>query len=174
MPEPFHSKGAVFISYGSQDAVAAGRICEALQATGIEVWLDQTELRGGDSWDSTIKKQILDCAVFLPVISAQTNARIEGYFRREWNLATRRQLDMAHDAAFLVPVVIDDTCETDAGVPEGVLRAQWTRLPGGETPPAFVHQVRQLLGGDGAPVRTRATATREIESSARKANGGRG
>jgi len=89
MPEPFHSKGAVFISYGSQDAVAAGRICEALQATGIEVWLDQTELRGGDSWDSTIKKQILDCALFLPVISAQTNARIEGYFRREWNLATR-------------------------------------------------------------------------------------
>ena len=28
MPEPFHSKGAVFISYGSQDAVAAGRICD--------------------------------------------------------------------------------------------------------------------------------------------------
>ena len=174
MPEPFHSKGAVFISYGSQDAVAAGRICEALQATGIEVWLDQTELRGGDSWDSTIKKQILDCALFLPVISAQTNARIEGYFRREWNLATRRQLDMAHDAAFLVPVVIDDTRESDARVPEEFLRAQWTRLPGGETPPAFVHQVRQLLRGDGARVRTRATVTGEIESSARKATRGRG
>lgn len=154
MPEQSHSTGAVFISYGSQDAEAAGRICAALQATGIEVWFDQAELRGGDSWDSKIKKQIQDCALFLPVISAHTNARIEGYFRREWNLATRRLLDMAHDAAFLVPVVIDDTREPHARVPEEFLRAQWTWLPGGETPPAFAHRVRELLGGDGAAVRT--------------------
>jgi TolB-like protein/Flp pilus assembly protein TadD len=154
VPEQSHSTGAVFISYGSQDAEAAGRICAALQATGIEVWFDQTELRGGDSWDSKIKKQIQDCALFLPVISAHTNARIEGYFRREWNLATRRLLDMAHDATFLVPVVIDDTREPHARVPEEFLRAQWTWLPGGETPPAFAHRVRELLGGDGAAVRT--------------------
>ncbi len=174
MQEQSHSKSAVFISYGSQDAEAARRICEALQATGIEVWFDQAELRGGDSWDSQIKKQIHDCALFLPVISAQTDARIEGYFRREWNLATRRLLDMAHDAAFLVPVVIDDTRESHARVPEEFLRAQWTRLPGGKTPPAFAHRVRQLLGHDGAPVRTQTTVTGEIESSARKASGGRG
>ena len=159
MPEQSHSTGAVFISYGSQDAEAAGRICAALQATGIEVWFDQTELRGGDTWDSKIKKQIQDCALFLPVISAHTNARIEGYFRREWNLATRRLLDMAHDAAFLVPVVIDDTREPHARVPEEFLRAQWTWLPGGETPPAFAHRVRELLGGDGAAVRTKARVT---------------
>lgn len=158
MPEPSHSKGAVFISYGSQDAEAAGRICEALRALGIEVWFDQTELRGGDSWDSKIKKQIHDCALFVPVISAQTNARIEGYFRREWNLATRRLLDMAHDAAFLVPVVIDDTRESQARVPEEFLRAQWTKLPAGETPAAFAHRIRQLLGGEG-----------EIEPSVREA-----
>ena len=76
--------------------------------------------------------------------------------------------------AFLVPVVIDDTRESHARVPEEFLRAQWTRLPGGETPPAFAHRVRQLLGGDGAPVRTQATVTGEIESSVRKAAGGRG
>src|SRR6185436_9634717 len=93
-----------------------------------------------------------------PVISAQTNARIEGYFRREWNLATRRLLDMAHDAAFLVPVVIDDTRESQARVPEEFLRAQWTKLPAGETPAAFAHRVRQLLGGEG-----------EIEPSVREA-----
>jgi hypothetical protein len=29
---------AVFISYASQDVEAAGRICEALRAAGIEVW----------------------------------------------------------------------------------------------------------------------------------------
>lgn len=89
---------------------------------------------GGEAWVSQIKKQIHDCALFIPLISTHTNARTEGYFHREWNLATRRLLDMAHDAAFLVPVVIDGTLEADARVPEEFLRAHWTRLPGGETP----------------------------------------
>jgi hypothetical protein len=39
---------AVFLSYASQDAWAAQRICEALRGSGIEVWFDQSELRGGD------------------------------------------------------------------------------------------------------------------------------
>ena len=69
-----------------------------------------------------------------PVISAHTNARTEGYFHREWKLATRRLLDVAHDAAFLVPVVIDETRESVARVTEEFLHTQWTWLPGGETP----------------------------------------
>jgi hypothetical protein len=43
---------AVFLSYASQDADAARRICDALRATGVEVWFDQSELRGGDAWDA--------------------------------------------------------------------------------------------------------------------------
>jgi TolB-like protein/tetratricopeptide (TPR) repeat protein len=150
MPEQSNPTGAVFISYGSQDAQAAGRISEALRAAGIEVWLDQSTLRAGDAWDEQIKKQIHDCALFIPVISAHTNARTEGYFRREWNLATRRLLDMAQDAPFLVPVVIDESREAEARVPEEFLRAQWIWLPGGETPPTFAQRVRQLLGGGNA------------------------
>ena len=170
MTEQPRPPGAVFLSYASQDAEAAARICEALRAAGVEVWFDRSELRGGDAWDSQIKKQIHDCALFIPVISAHTNARTEGYFRGEWNLATRRLLDMADDAAFLVPVVIDETREADARVPEEFLRAQWTWLPGGETPPAFAQRVRQLLGLDPAPASTaKAAATGAIEPSARSA-----
>jgi TIR domain len=58
--------GAVFLSYASQDAGAAQRICEALRAAGIEVWFDQSELRGGDAWDHKIRKQIKSC---LPLYS---------------------------------------------------------------------------------------------------------
>ena len=148
MPEPSSPTSAVFLSYASQDAEAATRICEALQAVGVDVWLDQTALRGGDAWDAQIKKQIHECALFIPLISTHTNARSEGYFRREWNLAARRLLDMAQDAAFVVPVVIDEIREADARVPEEFLRAHWTRLPGGETPPAFANRVRQLLDVD--------------------------
>src|SRR5215207_928201 len=97
---------AVFLSYASQDAEAARRICEALRATDIEVWFDQSELRGGDAWDAKIRKQIKDCALFVPVISASTQARHEGYFRLEWKLAAERTHMMSGAIAFLLPVVI--------------------------------------------------------------------
>jgi hypothetical protein len=42
------------------------------------VWFDQSELRGGDAWDQSIRKQIKTCALFLPVISRNTHDRVEG------------------------------------------------------------------------------------------------
>ena len=51
----------VFLSYTSQDAEVARRIAEALRAAGVEVWFDQSELRGGDAWDQIIRRQIKDC-----------------------------------------------------------------------------------------------------------------
>ncbi|MSU72556.1 MAG: TIR domain-containing protein [Opitutus sp.] len=48
---------AVFLSYAAQDAETALRICEALRAAGVEVWFDQSELRGGapTSWPTTLR-----------------------------------------------------------------------------------------------------------------------
>ena len=82
-PKPTSTRtGAVFLSYASQDAEAAQKICEALRAAGIEVWFDQSELRGGDAWNRRIREQIHDCRVFIPIISANSERRDEGYFRR--------------------------------------------------------------------------------------------
>jgi TolB-like protein/tetratricopeptide (TPR) repeat protein len=146
--EPSH---AVFLSYASQDAEPAQKICEALRAAGIEVWFDQSELRGGDAWDQSIRKQIKTCALFLPVISRNTHDRVEGYFRLEWKLAVDRSHLMAADQAFLLPVVIDDTRDDDERVPERFREVQWTRLPGGITPAGFVERVRRLLSGESSP-----------------------
>jgi TolB-like protein len=153
---------AVFISYASQDAEAAGRICEALRAAGIEVWFDQSELRGGDAWDQAIRKQIKECALFIPLISANTNVRSEGYFRREWNLAVNRMLDMAEDEPFLVPVVVDDTPEAVARVPDRFRERQWTRLPGGRAPPEFAERVTRLFAGGRATEAMTQTAARAV------------
>jgi TolB-like protein/Tfp pilus assembly protein PilF len=142
---------AVFLSYASQDAEAARRICDALRAVGLEVWFDQSALRGGDAWDASIRRQIKECALFVPIISANTQARLEGYFRREWNLAAGRTLDMADDQAFLVPVVIDATIDVNARVPEKFREVQWTHLPAGEAAAAFAERVHRLLAGDAAP-----------------------
>jgi hypothetical protein len=139
------SAKAIFVSYASQDAEAARRICEALRVAGLEVWFDQSELRGGEAWDASIRRQIKSCKLFLPIISANTQAREEGYFRREWKLAVGRTLDIADDTAFLLPVIVDSTNDMEALVPERFREVQWTRLPGGETPAGFVERVRGLV-----------------------------
>lgn len=143
---------AVFLSYASQDATAAHRLAEALRAGGVEVWLDTTGLRGGDAWDQKIKKQIRECALFLPIISVTTQERDEGYFRREWRQAVDRTHDMAGSATFLIPVVIDGTNEREAEVPDEFRSVHWTRLQNGETPMAFVERVRGLLQSKGARI----------------------
>jgi hypothetical protein len=148
MPDtPLSQKGAVFLSYASQDAEAARHICEALRAAGVEVWFDQSELRGGDAWDQSIRKQIKNCALFIPIISAHTQTRLEGYFRLEWKLAEDRSHLMAKGKAFLVPVTVDETSDREAQVPDAFLAVQWTKLPGGKTPPPFGERVRKLLAG---------------------------
>src|ERR1700689_3909923 len=140
---------AVFLSYASQDAEAAQRICAALRSGGVEVWFAQRDLRGGgDSWDRSIRRQIKTCGLFLPIISRNTHDRDEGYFRLEWKLAVDRCHLMAADRAFLLPVVIDDTREDDERVPERFRDVQWTRLPDGVTSAAFVERVRRLLSGE--------------------------
>jgi TolB-like protein/Tfp pilus assembly protein PilF len=149
----------VFLSYASQDAEAAQRICEALRAAGIEVWFDKSALRGGDAWDQSIRKQIKNCALFVPVVSRHTHERTEGYFRLEWKLAVDRSHLIAATKAFLVPVVIDDTPADDELVPDRFRELQWTHLPAGETPPAFIERVQRLLSGEMCPMQERARST---------------
>jgi TolB-like protein/Tfp pilus assembly protein PilF len=163
------SAGAVFLSYASEDAAAAERIAAALRAAGVEVWFDKSELRGGDAWDRQIREQIHDCRLFIPVISANSERRDEGYFRREWALAADRTRDMAHKRAFLVPVVIDGTPERGASVPDKFHELHWTRLPGGETPPAFIERIQRLLVSDG-PARPAAAASTPSGSTIARAS----
>jgi TolB-like protein len=139
---------AVFLSYASQDAEAAQQLCNALRAAGVEVWFDQSELRGGDAWDALIRRQIKGCYLFVPIISANTQSREEGYFRREWNLAVARTLDMAEGRAFLLPIIIDGTSDSQALVPEKFREVQWTHLPVGANTDAFVDHVHRLLSPD--------------------------
>ncbi|MGB6352795.1 MAG: toll/interleukin-1 receptor domain-containing protein, partial [Steroidobacteraceae bacterium] len=138
----------VFLSYASEDRAAARVLGDALPAFGLEVWYDESELGGGDLWDQKIRRQIRECDYFMPLVSAQTEARHEGYFRREWRLAVERTLDMADDHPFLLPIVIDDTNQSAARVPEKFLAAQWLRVPGGRPTPALEALCRRIVSGE--------------------------
>jgi len=158
------SNKAIFLSYAKQDAEAAERICTSLRAAGIEVWFDQSELRGGDAWDAAIRRQIKTCALIIPVISANTQGRAEGYFRLEWKLAIDRSHLMGQDRPFLIPVVIDGTPEGDERVPDKFREVQWTRLPNGVTTPAFVDRMSRLLQQETATASSGAPITAKLTS----------
>ncbi len=143
---------AVFLSYSSEDAEAANTLAESLCAAGVEVWFDQSELRGGDAWDATIRKQIKACELFIPLISHNSDAREEGYFRLEWKLAVDRSHLMAAEKTFLLPVVVDGIADAEARVPDRFREVQWTRLANGIATPAFVQRIKRLLARDAAPV----------------------
>jgi TolB-like protein len=141
----------VFLSYASEDRSAAQRLRDALPAFGMEVWYDESDLVGGDAWDQKIRGQIRACDYFMPVISAHTEARHEGYFRREWRLAVERTLDMADDHVFLLPVVIDATSEAGARVPDKFRAVQWLRVPDGQPTAALEAVCRRLVSGARPP-----------------------
>ena len=166
-PDPGHTGArAIFVSYASEDAAAAERIGAALSAAGLEVWLDRSALRSGDAWDQKIRREIRDCALFIAVISRNTEARTEGYFRLEWHLADQRTQLMARSRAFLVPVCIDDTPEKHAEVPESFSLVHWSRLPAGETPPEFVERMHRLLLPEPLPVPAAAARPRSTTGQA--------
>src|SRR5258707_10897429 len=146
--EPPTRRPSVFLSYASEDRQAAQALRDALPDLGLEAWYDESELNGGDAWDQKIRRQIRECDFFVALVSAQTEARHEGYFRREWRLAVERTLDMADDHTFLLPIVIDNTVQAGARVPERFLSVQWLRLPGGRPTPAFEALCRRLVSGE--------------------------
>lgn len=160
-----HSSPAVFLSYAREDTDAARRIADALRSHGIEVFFDQSELRGGDAWDQKLRREIKECALFAPIISVHTQQRREGYFRLEWRLAVERTHLMAEEVPFLTPIVVDDTPEAAALVPAEFMRVQWTRLPGALVTPQFIEHIKRLLAPN-LPVTARRTPVASSPPSA--------
>jgi hypothetical protein len=130
----------------------------------VDAWYDENELTGGDAWDAKIRRQIRECTYFMPVISARASARLEGYFRREWRFALERMMDMADDVVFLLPIVIDDSQESTARVPEKFLTVQWMRVADGEATKAF-HELARRLAAGGAHRLHHAPGARATEKS---------
>jgi hypothetical protein len=142
MPE-----NAVFISYAREDLDAVQRLKAGLDAAGITTWFDLDRLESGDDYDRKIRNNIARCSYFVPVISANTQRRLEAYFRREWSYAVDRTRSMADGAVFLLPVCIDDTPESAALVPEQFRSLHIQRLPEGEPTPEFLRRLQELTSG---------------------------
>jgi CHASE2 domain-containing sensor protein len=138
MPE-----GAIFISYAREDLAAVRTLKNCLAAAGLTVWFDFDRIAAGDAFDHTIHDNINRCSLFVPVLSRNTEARSEGFFRREWHYALDRDLGFAPDAPFIIPVAVDDTVRFNT-LPQRFRELHITILPEGRGTPEFVDRLKQI------------------------------
>jgi len=136
---------AVFISYAREDLAAVQLVKAGLESAGITTWFDIDRLEVGDDYDRKIQRNIARCSYFIPVVSATTQRRLEGYFRREWSYAIDRVRNMADGALFILPVTIDGTSAAEALVPDKFKALHFTHLPGGAVPADFAQRLTDFM-----------------------------
>lgn len=136
---------AVFLSFASADREAVRNMQAALDAAGIDVWFDESDLHPGDAWDNEIKTNIKRCAFFLPFISRHAQARLEGYFRAEWNWAIARSEGIDDSLRFIQPIIIDDIPDNADRIPDYFWTRQAVRFPDGKPTPDFVDALVQAI-----------------------------
>ena len=136
---------AVFISYAREDLPAVQQIKAGLEAAGVTTWFDLDRLEVGDDYDRKIQRNIMRCSYFIPVVSANTQRRLEGYFRREWSYAMDRVRNMADGALFILPVSVDTTTAAEALVPDKFKALHFTHLPRGEVSAEFAARLTDFM-----------------------------
>jgi hypothetical protein len=141
---------AVFISYAREDLPAVQQIKAGLEAAGVTTWFDMDRLEVGDDYDRKIQRNIARCSYFIPIVSATTQRRLEGYFRREWSYAIDRVRNMADGALFILPVTIDGTPAASALVPDKFKALHFTQLDGGLVTPEFAQRLTDFMRARGA------------------------
>jgi hypothetical protein len=146
MPPPDMPDGAVFISYAREDLAAVKELKVALDQAGLTVWFDFDKISAGDDFDRKIQKNIDKCCCFLAVLSRNTEARYEGFFRREWHYAEERVKGIHPDKPFIIPVVVDDTTAF-SGLPARFEKLDRKPLPGGRVTDEFLKRIREVAGG---------------------------
>jgi hypothetical protein len=142
------ASGTIFISYSSDDAGAARRIFADLEEIGGDVvWFDKAALKPGDDWSQRLKVAVQRCEMFLPLLSANTENRTEGYFRLEWSEAAERNRRI-QGRKFIFPVMIDPdfrSPESYALVPDAFRAFQYGHAPGGRLSDDFRNELREQL-----------------------------
>jgi hypothetical protein len=93
----------VFISHSSSDKEAAKRIAAALEEKGIRPWLDEAEIRVGQSIPDKIAEGISDSNVFCILISEKS--AISKWVSREYNSFLPRVIS---GEAAVVPCRLDN------------------------------------------------------------------
>jgi hypothetical protein len=96
----------VFIAYAKEDADAANRLYDALEAAGFMPWMDSRKLLAGQNWPRSIESAIENSDFFAACFSS-ASVNKKGGFQAEIRYALDCARRMPLDEIFLVPVRLD-------------------------------------------------------------------
>jgi hypothetical protein len=135
-------RGAIFISYASEDRAVAEAMAAALADAKLDAWLDREQIMGGDRFAERIDAGIRRCDLFVPVLSRRALVREERYFRREWSAAFDKAAGLPSSVEFIFPVVIDDLPYQQEELPLKLRELSWYSLAKEGVTPAFVTAIK--------------------------------
>jgi hypothetical protein len=141
--------GHVFISYVREDSRPVDRLQQALEAAGIPVWRDTSDLWPGEDWRLNIRRAITENAlVFIACFSRLSLARKKTFQNEELTLAIEQMRLRPPDNPWLIPVRFDD-CEIpdwDIGGGRTLRSIQRADFFGSYGPERIVAAVLRILG----------------------------
>ncbi|MCX6578919.1 MAG: toll/interleukin-1 receptor domain-containing protein [Candidatus Aminicenantes bacterium] len=109
-------EGTVFISYFHENQQDAEYLKEKLDAEGIRVWFDKSDLGAGKHKDIIEKAIMKECNIFVPLISNEILDNPDCYARDvEWKAAEQRSnVDRHRGEQFtVIPCITDNTDSKD-------------------------------------------------------------
>ncbi len=105
--EPGPDAPKTFLCYASEDREAVETLGNALEARGVAIWQDKQNLRAGENWDRVLVDIIRKRVDYVVVVqSAQMANRVEGYFRKEIEVALERLSRFDRNFVFVLPVTL--------------------------------------------------------------------
>ena len=120
----------VFISYVRENSNTVQRLVHALEAHGIEVWLDRNQIKPGYRWRNAIREAIAEGDFFIACFSAEYNSRSKTYMNAELTLAADELQQRPVDRAWFIPVLLAN-CPVPAlsiGAGDTLHDIQWVEL----------------------------------------------
>jgi|SRR6185369_247644 len=96
---PTETTARIFVSYARDDSAAALQIVAALKAAGLQPWIDQEEIRPGDSFVEKMNSGLTTASYVLLLMSAASLA--SRWVSREWMSA------LAGRSIVLLPLLLE-------------------------------------------------------------------
>src|SRR4051812_41000151 len=112
----------VFLCHSSNDKPQVRDLYRRLKADGIEPWLDEEDILGGQDWRNEIPRAVRDSDIVLVCLSRGSITKV-GYVQREIKYALDIADEQPEDTIYLIPLKLEE-CE----IPDRLRGLQWVNF----------------------------------------------
>lgn len=105
----------IFLNYASEDVDEVQKLHDLIETWGYEVWMDTSEVRGGDEWWEKIKAAINESSIFVACVSISSE-RKAGPVQDEIDYALEKLKIVERNQFFIIPLLIHEGLDRSKAV----------------------------------------------------------